>query len=104
MEALDQIVEIHFPLRLDEDTDWIEDVEELLFEAEGSVAPLMYDDGEELRDADGEPEYVFFISNNPLAELIAFGRMMLAHGGVPTGGYLSVNDEEGELGGGERIE
>lgn len=104
MEALDQIVEIHFPLRLDEDTDWIEDVEELLFEAEGTVAPLMYDDGEELWNGEDEPEYVFFISNNPLAELIAFGRMMLAHGGVPTGGYLSVNDEEGELGGGERIE
>ncbi|RII43754.1 hypothetical protein DWB68_00535 [Galactobacter valiniphilus] len=104
MEALDQIVEIHFPLRLDEDTDWIEDVEELLFEAEGTVAPLMYDDGEELRGADGEPEYVFFISNNPLAELIAYGRTLLTLEGVPAGGHLSVNDEEGELGRGERIQ
>lgn len=100
----DLIVEIHVPLTPtpglganDYAFPWIDDIEAYLGELDGSDGE-MYDDGEELGD-----EYLFFVSGAPEADLIQVARRVARLDGVPKGVYAVVNDSEGDMGEGSRV-
>ena len=101
----DLIVEIHVPLTPtpglganDYAFPWIDDVEAYLGELDGSDGE-MYDDGEELGD-----EYLFFVSGAPEADLIQVARRVARVYVVPTGIYAVINDSEGDMGEGRRVD
>lgn len=101
----DLVVEIHVPLTPTRGLrtgayayPWIDDVEEYLAELDGSAGEA-YDSGEEL----GE-EYLFSVSGAPEAALIELARQVSRLERVPAGVYATVNDSEGDLGQGRRVE
>lgn len=101
----DLIVEIHVPLTPTRGLrtgayayPWIDDVEEYLAELDGSAGEA-YDSGEEV----GE-EYLFFVSGAPETTLIELARKISRLERVPTGVYATVNDAEGNMGQGRRVE
>jgi len=101
----DLVVEIHVPLTptpgrgpSDYAFPWIDDVEAYLGDLDGSQGEV-YDDGEELGD-----EYVFFVGGAPEADLVQVARRVSELDGVPKGVYAVVNDSEGAMGEGRRID
>lgn len=101
----DLIVEIHVPLTPNPGLQknaypypWIDDVEEYLAELEGSDGQE-YDSGEELGG-----EYLFFVTGAPEAKLIKLAKRVSKLKGVPAGVYVTVNDSNGDMGDGRRVE
>lgn len=99
----DLIVEIHVPLTPtpganDYAFPWIDEIEAYLGELDGSDGE-MHDDGEELGD-----EYLFFVSGAPEADLIQVARRVARLDGVPKWVYAVVNDSEGDMGEGRRVD
>ncbi|QHC65553.1 hypothetical protein Q0F99_10740 [Rathayibacter oskolensis] len=106
-------LEIHVPLtrepgapeQADDDEylfPWIDEIETLLAELEGPVEE--YDSGEEWANADGEPEYLFFVTGGTEAELAAVARSVALLPSVPTGVYATMNDSAGETGEGAPVD
>lgn len=101
------IVEIHVPLTPDPDVPageypfpWIDDIEETLEIGADGGRYEVYDDGEELGD-----EYVFFITGEEEAELLAAATQVVNLAGVPDGAFAVVTDEDQQdLGTGRRVE
>ena len=101
------IVEIHVPLTPSPDLapgeypfPWIDDVEETLGVGEEDGRYEVYDDGEEL----GE-EYVFFITGEDEADLLAVATDIANMPGLPDGAFAVVTDEDlQDLGEGRRVE
>lgn len=99
------VVEVHVPLtpvvgQAEEDYPfpWIDDVEEFLETLEPGGGQE-YDSGEEL----GE-EYVFFLAGAPEPDLVTLAGRIANLPGVPSGVYVLVNDAEGDMGTGHRID
>lgn len=61
------------------------------------------DDGEEWSSGAGTPEYLFFVHNAPESELHEIARSVARMPGVPGGVYVTVNDEDGDMGEGRRV-
>ncbi len=101
------IVEIHVPLTATPGMPagayqypWIDDVEEALAEGDGDGRYEVHDDGEEL----GE-EYLFFITGDREADLVAVATEIANLPGVPAGTYAVVADDaQAEMGVGRRVE
>lgn len=101
------IVEIHVPLTPSPDVapgeyefPWIDDVEETLGVGEEDGRYEVYDDGEELGD-----EYVFFITGESEADLLAVATDIANMPGLPDGAFAVVTDEDlQDLGEGRRVE
>jgi len=101
----DLVVEIHVPLTptqgrapSDYAFPWIDDIEAYLADLDSSQGEE-YDDGEELGD-----EYLFFLVGAPEADLLQVARQVSQLDGVPKGVYAVVNDSEGAMGQGRRVE
>ncbi|MGI3786436.1 MAG: hypothetical protein ACRYG2_37310, partial [Janthinobacterium lividum] len=99
------VVEVHVPLTpasgLAEGEyafPWIDDVEEFLASLSGEDGEE-YDSGEEL----GE-EYLFFLSGASEGQLTALARRVAAIPRVPSGVYVTINDAEGDMGEGRRVD
>jgi hypothetical protein len=100
------VVEIHVPLRPAADVSdgeypypWIDDVADYLAERTDDGDVELYDDGEEL----GE-EYVFFVCGGSETGLLGVAAEVAGMPFVPPGAYALVNDSEGDLGAGRRVE
>lgn len=105
MSVSELIVEIHVPLVRDPNAGprdypfpWIEDVDQFLAGLDGGAGEE-YDDGEELGN-----EYLFFVSSAPEAQLIDLARQVARLPRVPSGVYVTVNTEDGDMGTGRRVE
>lgn len=101
----DLIVEIHVPLTPTPGTadggyayPWIDDIEQYLEELDGSDGE-QYDGGEELGD-----EYLFFLASAPEARLVELATKVAKLPGVPPGVYVTINDSDGDMGDGRRID
>jgi len=99
------IVEIHVPLTPTPGLDkgeyqypWIDDIEEHLAQLDGSAGGE-FDDGEEVGD-----EYLFFVAGATEVKLIELARRVSMLKGVPSGVYAIVNDADGDLGTGRRVD
>lgn len=96
------IVEIHVPIAPnaagDYEYPWIDDIEEYLEELDGPDGEE-YDSGEELGN-----EYLFFVSGAPEPTLIDLARRISHLPGVPSGVYVTVNDSDGDMGEGRRVD
>lgn len=101
------VVEIHIPLTpapdLPEDEyqfPWIGEVQDrvavLDLESDGAEE---YDDGEELGET-----YAFFVTGADKAPVLLAAKRLATGSGVPVGGFIVVNDSEGDMGEGERLE
>lgn len=77
---------------------WIDDIEEYLGQLDGTDGEA-YDDGEEL----GE-EYLFFVAGASEANLIELARRVSKLPRVPSGVYVTVNDSDGDMGQGRRVD
>ena len=104
------IVEIHVPLAEDASTHtggdpypWIDEIQDFLMGLEGPHGEYCYDDGEEWQGEDG-PEYLFFLSNGSEDELLEIARAVARRADVPAGAYATVNDEDGDMGTGRRVD
>ena len=100
----DLIVEIHVPLTPsaglgpgEYQYPWIEDVEEHLAGLDGSDGEE-YDSGEELGD-----EYLFFVWAASESKLVELARQVSRLPLVPSGVYVTVNDSDGDMGHGRRV-
>ena len=103
------IVEIHVPLIAaqgissdDYQFPWIDTIDDFLNGYDGPGE--RYDDGEEWSNEEGEPEYVFFVGGSSEQDLMAIARTVADLPTVPLGVYVTVNDSEGDLGAGQRID
>jgi hypothetical protein len=101
------VIEIHFPLTptpgLPEDEypyPWIAELDDrvavLTLKADGAEE---YDDGEEL---DGH--YAFFLTGEDKAAVLSAAKKMATGPDLPAGAFIIVNNSEGNLGEGERVE
>ena len=101
------VVEVHIPLTptpgQSEDEyqyPWIMEVDdrtaELDLDSDGAEA---YDDGESLGD-----DYVYFLTGDDRAAVLAAAKRIATGPGVPTGGFVIVNTGDGDMGVGERVE
>lgn len=102
----DLVVEVHVPLTPtpglqdgDYQYPWIEDVEEFMETLEGSADGEEYDSGEELGQ-----EYLFFLAGAPESRLIVLAQQIANLPTVPAGVYVTVNDSEGDMGEGRRVD
>jgi hypothetical protein len=102
----DLVVEIHVPLTpapgLTEGEyryPWIMEIEDriadLSLETDGAEG---YDDGEEQG-----VHYLFFLTGDRKAAVLAAAKKIATGPGVPAGAYIVVNDSEGDMGDGERV-
>ncbi|MFT4157311.1 MAG: hypothetical protein QM630_05195 [Microbacterium sp.] len=98
--APDVIIEIHVPI-LGGDVGWIDEAEEFLAGIDEST--LVYDDGEEWCNNEGQAEYLFFIHNADEATLVRLAADLAQLPGVPTGVYAVVNTSAGPMGAGRRV-
>lgn len=103
-----EILEIHVPLTpVAEHSDagypyaWIETVQEHLARLTGLTQE--YDDGEEWENLDGQPEYLFFVYGGEQQQLVQMAAEVAVLPGVPSGVYVTLNDEHGDMGEGRRI-
>jgi hypothetical protein len=103
----DLIVELHVPLvvtpGLSEDEyqyPWIiqvgEDMARLDEDIDGASE---YDDGEELGDV-----YAFFFTGDDEARVLVAAKTVALAAYVPAGAFLVVNDSDGDMGEGRRVE
>ncbi len=97
------VVEIHVPFAPNAageyEYPWIDDIEEYLEGLDGCSDGEEYDSGEELGN-----EYLFFVSGAPESALIDLARRVSKLPGVPSGVYVTVNDSDGDMGAGRRID
>ncbi|GIF68447.1 hypothetical protein Ais01nite_64820 [Asanoa ishikariensis] len=101
------IVEIHVPLTpapaLPEGAylfPWIDQIEDFLADLEDGAAVEIYDDGEEHGDV-----YIFFITGESEAALLAVASRVATLDGVPVGAFAMVTDEEApQFGMGRRVD
>lgn len=103
----DIILEIHVPLSASpqddqEDLSWIDTVDDHLASLAGPAEAL--DDSEEWHTEEGQPEYLFFLSNASEQDLISVARDVSHLPGVPSGVYVTLNTPDGEMGEGRRLD
>ncbi len=101
------VVEIHVPLTPTPDLPegeyeypWIEEVQDrvavLDLKSDGAED---YDDGEEIGEV-----YAFFLTGEDRDSVLLAAKRIATGPGVPAGGFIIVNDSEGDMGEGERVE
>lgn len=96
------VVEIHVPLAED-DPAWIPAMQERLDGAVVESRSISFDDGEEWINAEGDPEYLFFLHNAPLPTLLGIAGTIATEVGAPQGIYATINDGESEMGEGREL-
>ncbi|GAA3389099.1 hypothetical protein [Cryptosporangium minutisporangium] len=95
------LVEVHVPLPAgSEPFDWIDEVEDFLFQLEEADDLEVFDDGEQFGEV-----YVFFLAGATEDALLAAARRTAALEGVPAGAFAMITDTEaGEFGMGRRVD
>ena len=101
------VVELHVPLVAtpglsanEYQYPWIMQVEDAVAALdEATDGATDYDDGEEV----GE-DYLFFLTGDDEAKVLAAAKRVASASYVPAGAFLIVNDSEGDMGEGRRVE
>jgi hypothetical protein len=101
------VVELHVPLvappGLSDDEyqyPWIMQIEDDVAALdEATDGATDYDDGEELGD-----DYIFFLTGDDEAKVLAAAKSVASASYVPAGAFLVVNDSQGDMGEGRRVE